>query len=96
MLADFRLLNLIVCYNIEPRGHHTNINHERGYLLYAIANNLHVDLPAFMIQQMYRTSGSARNVGMPFGLLLTRFLASKRVPDFANDTYVEVNKKLNA
>ena len=64
--------------------------------MYAIANNLLVDLPAFMILQMYRTSGSARNVGMPFGLLLTKFLASKRVPDFANDTYVEVHKRLNA
>ena len=64
--------------------------------MYAIENTLAIDLPAFMILQMYRTSRSARNVGMPFGLLLTKFLASKRVPDFANDTYAEVNKKLNA
>ena len=41
-------------------------------------------------------SGTARNVGMPFGLLLTRFLASKRVPEFADDSYVEVTKKLTA
>ena len=96
LLLNFRLLNLIVCANIEPRGHHTDISQERGYLLYAIANNQQVDLPAFMVQQIYRTSGTARNVGMPFGLLLTRFLASKRVPEFADDTYVEVTKKLTA
>ena len=76
-----------MCYNIERRGHHTDINHERGYLLYAIANNLHVDLLAFMVLQMYRTAGSARNVGMPFMLLLTRFLASKSVQDLPDDTF---------
>ena len=33
---------------------------------------------------------------MPFGILLTHFLATKRVSDFPNDTFVEVRKKLNA
>ena len=37
LFVDLRLLNLIVCYNIEPRCHHTDINHNRGYLSYAIA-----------------------------------------------------------
>ena len=44
---EYRLLNLIVCHDIEPCGHHMDINQERGYVLYAIANGLHVDLPFF-------------------------------------------------
>ena len=73
-------------HNIEPRGHHTDINQERGYVLYAIANGLHVDLPAFMVMQMYYIAGSVWFAGMPFGILLTRFLETRRAPTFLNDT----------
>ena len=33
---------------------------------------------------------------MPFGVLLTHYMESRHIPIFANDTYVEVKKKINA
>ena len=94
-LPEYRLLNLIVCHNIEPLGHHMDITHERGYVFYAIANGLHVDLPTFMVLQMCNIAGSTRTVGMPFGVLLTQFLETHSVPTYPDDTYVKVCKKLN-
>ena len=50
MQPIYRLLNLVVCHTIEPRGHHTDINQERGYVLFAIAAGRPIDLLAFMVQ----------------------------------------------
>ena len=49
-----------------------------------------------MVQQMGYIGYSPRSAGMPFGFLLTRYIESRRIPTFANDTYVEVKKKINA
>ena len=49
-----------------------------------------------MVQQMCCTGYSPKTVGMPFGASLTRYMESKCIPSFANDTYVEVKKKINA
>ena len=96
MQPHFRLLNLVVCHTIEPRGHHTDINQERGYVLFAIASGRPIDLPDFMVHQMCATGYTPRTAGMPFGVLLTRYMESRRIPTYGDDTIVEVKKKINA
>ena len=96
MQPQFRLLNLLVSHTIEPRGHHTDINRERGFVLFAIAAGRPIDLPAFMVQQMCATGYSPRTAGMPFGMLLTRYMESRRLPTYSDDVIVESRKKINA
>ena len=65
-------------------------------MLFAIAAGRPIDLPAFMVQQMCATGYFPRTAGMPFGVLLTRHMESRRIPTFSDDVIVESKKKINA
>ena len=64
--------------------------------MFAIVAGRPIDLPAFMVQQMCATGYTPRIAGMPFGVLITRFLETRRIPTFSDDVIVESKKKINA
>lgn len=75
----YKLLNLFVSSNLEPLGHTFDINRHHGYLLFAIGQRKRVNLPLVIFNGMLKTLNAEKNSTVPYGVLITQVLMSKRV-----------------
>ncbi|GFY89381.1 hypothetical protein Acr_06g0013210 [Actinidia rufa] len=95
LTLEYRLLNIIVCANIEPRGHSSDISRERGFVLFAIGRGMSIDLPAMVFRTMAKIPKSTTTIGLPFGLFITQYLESKRTPWTGEERKIKVAKPIN-
>ncbi|PQM36164.1 uncharacterized protein Pyn_06665 [Prunus yedoensis var. nudiflora] len=73
----YRTLNTIVSADIDPDDDlhdFRSLNLDRASLLYAIGNNVPIDLPAYIFGAIFRaTNQHSETYSFPFGSLITRF-----------------------
>lgn len=62
---SYRILNIFISHNVEPKGHTSELYHEVGNLLYAIGTSLPINLPLAIYKHMLRTLTVAKNVSLP-------------------------------
>lgn len=66
MLLDYHLLNIFIAYNVEPRVHKLDANHEQTYLLYATGSGLSVDIPHCIYNAMVHMKTAPLCMSLPF------------------------------
>ncbi|PQM39947.1 LRR receptor-like serine/threonine-protein kinase GSO1 [Prunus yedoensis var. nudiflora] len=83
-LSDlYKVLNSVVRYNIDPPFHviPSLLSADRALLLYAIGNNVPIDLATYIFCAIYRAAFPASMPdSLPFASLITRFAMASRVP----------------
>ncbi|PQQ20170.1 uncharacterized protein Pyn_32444 [Prunus yedoensis var. nudiflora] len=83
-LSDlYKVLNSVVRYNIDPPFHviPSLLSPDRARLLYAIGNNVPIDLATYIFLAVYRAAFPASMPdSLPFASLITRFAMASRVP----------------
>ncbi|KAB1220444.1 hypothetical protein CJ030_MR3G009904 [Morella rubra] len=73
MTDFFRMLHLIVTYNIDPRRLTSEASFKRVKLMVYIVKGVPVDLPSLIFQNIMKEADSFEVSGVPYGLLLTNF-----------------------
>lgn len=74
LTTDFRTLNTFVCYNIEPRGHKSDLLYPQAFLLYALATTTSVDIPLTILESMLRIFLDQRKLTLPFGAMICKMM----------------------
>ncbi|KAB1216204.1 hypothetical protein CJ030_MR4G029063 [Morella rubra] len=85
MTDFFRMLHLIVAYNIDPRRHTSEASFKRVKLMVYIVMGVPVDLPSLIFQNIMKEAVSFEVSGVPYGLLLTNFLDAIEVPSHVGE-----------
>ncbi|KAB1209439.1 hypothetical protein CJ030_MR6G023770 [Morella rubra] len=76
MLPFWRILHLILAYDIELRAHTTECPILSGELTLAMARGCVVDLPLYVFLTLQSEAKITSSAGLPYGLLLIQFLHS--------------------
>ncbi|KAI8553976.1 hypothetical protein RHMOL_Rhmol05G0060600 [Rhododendron molle] len=88
---DHKILNLILCFNIEPGLHRSGITVSKAFHQMCIAEKQPIDLPRAVMHCIYPFSSKPARVhamhsaALPFGRLLTVLLNKQNVPDHEGD-----------
>ncbi|KAB1206159.1 hypothetical protein CJ030_MR7G014304 [Morella rubra] len=80
LTAFFRMLHLIIVWDVAPKHHRSELSFERGFLLVMVARRTPIDLPALIVQQTSRCTVYIQRDGLPHGLLISRMLVAAGVP----------------
>ncbi|XP_042963774.1 uncharacterized protein LOC122297700 [Carya illinoinensis] len=72
--AFFRMLNLIVSTNIDPRKHKTDFGIERARLMLRIARGKPIDLPLYFFIRIRSESRYSSVGSLPFALMISNLL----------------------
>ena len=86
---SYRMLNLFVCFNVEPKGRTSEVIMETGYLLYVIGTEQPIDLPLTIYRHMLDALRGASTTSFPFGAFITRILIFKGVAISPQDSIVK-------
>lgn len=93
---EYRFLNRFVCHNLEPRGHTSDVAQKNGYLLYCIGTGRRVNIPQIILNAIVRTLSAKKNSILPFGVLISEFLAHKGVPKKSSDVLQKIRNPINS
>ncbi|KAB1199651.1 hypothetical protein CJ030_MR0G018442 [Morella rubra] len=81
LTAFFRMLHLIIVWDVAPKHHRSDLSWKCGFLLVMVARRTPIDLPALIVQQILRDARStSERDGLPHGLLISRMLVAAGVP----------------
>ncbi|XP_041014764.1 cell wall protein DAN4-like isoform X2 [Juglans microcarpa x Juglans regia] len=84
-IAFFRMLNLIVSYNIDPRKHKTDFGIERARFMLRIARGEPIDLPLYILLRIRSESQYSSESSLPFALMISNLLVQLGVNVLIND-----------
>jgi hypothetical protein len=77
----FRMLHLIIVWDVAPKHHRTDLSFDRGFLLIMVARRTPIDLSALVVQQILRDARyTSERDSLPHGLLISRMLVAAGVP----------------
>lgn len=80
----FKILNLIIANNIDPRQHKTEVGIDRTKFMIRVARGIPIDLVGYIFDRIRSESRYISMDILPFGVLITRYLlCAGVVPDVA-------------
>jgi hypothetical protein len=89
LTPSYRMLNLFVCFNLEPKGRTSEVIMETGHLLYLIGTGQPIDIPLTIYRHMVAAPLGASTTSLPYGALITRILTSRGVAVGPHDYIVK-------
>ncbi|CAK9170534.1 unnamed protein product [Ilex paraguariensis] len=88
LTPKYRILNLIVGYNIRPIAHNADFGLDQAYLLYAIGMGMSIDLPCLIIDEIISARGtndSQKCLSLP--ILISKIMEDCGVVIHSSDAY---------
>ena len=95
LTAEYGFLNRFVCHNLELRGHTSDVAQKNECLLYCIGTGKRVNIPQIILIAMIKTLSAKKNSILPFGVLITDFLAFREVPKRSSDLTQKIRNPIN-
>ncbi|CAK9170532.1 unnamed protein product [Ilex paraguariensis] len=88
LTPKYRMLNLIMGYNISPRGHTADFGLDRAHLFYAIGNGICIDLPCLIVDEIISIQGTKdRWRCLSFPILISKIMEDCGVVIHSSDSY---------
>ncbi|KAB1222675.1 hypothetical protein CJ030_MR2G007432 [Morella rubra] len=81
----FRMLHLIMAYNIDSRKCTTESTFERARLMVRLVRGVPMDLPGYMFKLAQKAANSVDKDSPPFGLLITHMYNAAGCPTYPGD-----------
>ena len=70
----FKIMNLIIANNIDPRQHKTEVGMDRARFMIRVARGIPIDLVGYIFERIRSEARFITIDILPFGILITRFL----------------------
>ena len=94
LTPSYRMLNLFVCFNVEPKGRTSEVITETGYLLYVIGTGQPIDIPLTIYRHMLDALRRASTTSLSSGDHISRILISQGVAISPQDSIVKGRGKI--
>lgn len=92
---DYRLLNIFVCHNMEPRGHSFDLFYPQACLLYALATGTSVDVPQTILAFMLQIYDETRKLTLAFGAMICKLLTAAGCQVYQHDLPISKRQKID-
>ncbi|CAK9147422.1 unnamed protein product [Ilex paraguariensis] len=88
LTPKYSMLNLIVGYNIIPKGHTAKFGLHQAHLLYVIGKGICIDLPCLIVDEIISVQGiKDRRRCLSFPILIAKIMEDCGVVIHSSDTY---------